>query len=80
MSMSGCTYKKFLLKSYTCTNTRGIFSILIVQTINILNIPLVFVQVYEFNKNFLDVQPDIDIKTSVLFVNINGIPVMYALF
>jgi len=27
---------------------------------------------------FLDVQPRIDVMASVLFVNINGIPVMYA--
>ena len=39
-----------------------------------------FVQVYDFNENFLDVQPDIDIMASLLFVNITGIPVMYTVF
>ena len=39
-----------------------------------------FVQVYVFSENFLDVQPDIDIMASLLFGNINGIPVMYTVF
>jgi len=29
---------------------------------------------------FLDVQPHIDVMASLLFVNINGIPVIYAVF
>jgi len=33
-----------------------------------------FVQVYDFNEKFLDVQPHIDIMASLLFVNINGFP------
>jgi len=37
--------------------------------------------VYDFNESFfLDVQPHIDVMASLLFVNINGIPVMYAAF
>jgi len=39
-----------------------------------------FLQVYNFNENFLDVQPHTDIMASLLFVNINGITVMYAVF
>jgi len=29
---------------------------------------------------FLDVQPHTDVMASLLFVNINGIPVMYVVF
>ena len=47
--------------------------------INILNNSS-FLQVYDSNENFLAVQPHIDIMASLLFVNINGIPVMYAAF
>jgi len=36
--------------------------------------------VYDSNENFLAVQPHIHIMASLLFVNINGIPVMYAAF
>jgi len=36
--------------------------------------------VYDFNEDFLDVQSHIDVMASLLFVNINGIPVIYALF
>jgi len=36
--------------------------------------------VYDFNESFLDTQPHIGIMASLLFVNINGIPVMYAVF
>jgi len=38
--------------------------------------------VYDFNESFLDVrvQPHIDVMASLLFVNINEIPVMYAVF
>ena len=32
------------------------------------------------NESFLAVQPHIDVMASLLFVNINGIPVMYAVF
>ena len=35
---------------------------------------------YDINESFLDVQPHIDVMASLLFVNINGIPVMYAVF
>jgi hypothetical protein len=42
--------------------------------------PLVFLQVYDFNKSFLAIQSDIDIMSSLLFVNINGIAVTYAVF
>jgi len=36
--------------------------------------------VYDFNLSFLYVQLHIDVMASLLFVNINGIPVMYAVF
>jgi len=34
--------------------------------------------VYDFNDSVLAVQPHIDVMASLLFVNINGFPVMYA--
>jgi len=36
--------------------------------------------VYDFIESFLDVQPHIDVMASLLFVNMNGIPVIYAVF
>jgi len=36
--------------------------------------------VYDFNESSLAVQPHRDVMASLLFVNINGILVMYAVF
>ena len=42
--------------------------------------PLVLLVVYDFNESLLAVELDIDIVAYLLFVNINGIPVTYAVF